>query len=110
VGDLAATVGVVRGVGFPAPVPEHRFAPPRRWRFDLCWPAHMVALEREGGTWKGGRHTRGKGYAADCEKYSRAAVLGWRVVRVTADMVRSGLAAELLLAALEAAKSEGKGL
>jgi hypothetical protein len=42
---------VLRAVGLPVPIREHRFAPPRRWRFDYAWPAHRLALEIEGGTW-----------------------------------------------------------
>jgi len=76
----------------PNPITEHRFAPPRRWRFDLAWPERMLALEIDGGSWSGGRHTTGKGFEADCEKYSEAAVLGWRVIRVTPRMVVDGRA------------------
>ena len=28
----------------PPPVCEYRFAPPRKWRFDACWPAQRLAL------------------------------------------------------------------
>lgn len=76
----------------PPPVQEHTFAPPRRWRFDLAWPALMVAVEVDGGTWTQGRHTRGSGYELDCEKLNRAAALGWRVLRYTTSMVRDGRA------------------
>ena len=71
----------------PEPVSEHRFAPPRRWRFDYAWPDRRLALEVEGGAWTRGRHTRGKGFIADCEKYSVAAVRGWRIIRVTPDQL-----------------------
>lgn len=67
---------------FLGSVPEYRFAPPRRWRFDYAWPAHKVALEVEGGVWTGGRHTRAVGFMKDMEKYNEAACLGWRIVRV----------------------------
>jgi hypothetical protein len=73
----------------PAPVSELIFAPPRRWRFDRAWPALLVAVEIDGGTWSGGRHTRGAGFAADCEKLNRAAVLGWAVLRYTTDMLHA---------------------
>lgn len=73
---------VWRGVGIPEPTRELVFAPPRRWRFDFAWPAHMVALEVEGGVWIRGRHTRGTGFVRDMEKYNAAAVLGWSVLRV----------------------------
>lgn len=71
---------------------EYQFAPPRRWRFDFAWPKERVALEVEGGVFAGGRHTRGVGFEKDCEKYSRAAILRWVVIRVTARQIREGLA------------------
>jgi hypothetical protein len=69
--------------GLPAPDRERRFALPRKWAFDYCWPDEMVALEVEGGVWTGGRHTRGKGFINDMEKYSEAAIRGWCVLRCT---------------------------
>lgn len=75
---------------------EYRFAPPRRWRFDLAWPERRIAVEVEGGTWSGGRHVRGGGYRRDVDKYNEAARLGWAVFRVTADMVRDGRALSLI--------------
>ena len=49
------------------------------WRFDLAIPSEMVAIEIEGGIHTKGRHTRGKGYAGDIDKYNAATVLGWKV-------------------------------
>lgn len=69
--------------GFPRPVAEYRFAPPRRWRFDWAWPDLRIAVEQEGGVWTGGRHVRGKGYIGDMEKYSEASVRGWTLIRRT---------------------------
>ena len=69
----------------PAPEREYRFAPPRLWRFDFAWPTQFVAVELEGGKWTKGRHTRPKGFQADCEKYNAAAIAGWRVLRYTGD-------------------------
>jgi len=62
---------------------EYRFAPPRRWRADFCHHDAMVLVEIEGGTWVGGRHTRGSGFEKDCEKYNAAAELGYAVLRYT---------------------------
>lgn len=87
--------------GLPEPACEFRFHPTRKFRFDFCWPERMLALEVEGGTWSGGRHTRGAGYEADCVKYSEAALLGWRVLRVTTRMVRDGRALALAERALK---------
>jgi hypothetical protein len=82
----------LEGAGLPTPVREMRFDDTRAWRFDFAWPAPMVALEVEGATWAGGRHTRGRGFEADCEKYNAAALAGWTVLRVTGAMVRDGRA------------------
>ena len=86
---------------FHPPILEHRFAPPRRWRFDLAWPSLRLALEIEGGTWTGGRHVRGKGYERDCDKYNAAALAGWTVLRATTAMLRDGRALALLQQALK---------
>lgn len=91
-----------RAAGVPAPEREHRFAAPRRWRFDFAWPDRKVACEVDGATWSGGRHVRGSGVESDAEKYSIAAVLGWRVLRVTGAMVESGKALQFIEQALEA--------
>lgn len=78
--------------GLPKPEREYRFAKPRRWRFDFAWPTRLVAVEVEGGRWVGGRHTSPVGFGKDCEKYSEAAARGWRIVRVTPEMVTDGTA------------------
>jgi hypothetical protein len=78
--------------GIPQPVLEHRFAPPRRWRFDLAWPDRMLALELQGGTFVSGRHTRGVGYREDCEKLNQAVLDGWRVLQITPAMIVDGSA------------------
>lgn len=88
--------------GLPRPEQEWRFHPVRKWRFDFAYPALMVAVEIEGGTWSGGRHTRGDGYEKDCEKYNTAALMGWKVIRLTTGMIADGRAIEWIGKALEA--------
>lgn len=66
-------------------VQEYRFHPVRRWRFDYCIPSKMIAIEVEGGAWSNGRHTRGKGFISDMEKYNTAVCQGWKLIRVTPD-------------------------
>ncbi len=80
----------MRAVGLPAPIAQYRFAPPRRWTFDFCWPDRKLAVEVEGGIWTRGRHTRGKGYERDCSKYNEAAILGFTVLRFTTGQVKNG--------------------
>ena len=99
--DLADTLAAqIRMVGLPDPVREHRFHETRKWRFDLSWPDRMVAIECEGGVWSRGRHTRPQGFMNDVEKYNAATMAGWKVYRVTAEMVHDGTALQLVEAAL----------
>jgi hypothetical protein len=84
-------VGLCRGMGLPEPVPEYRFHPGRRWRFDYAWPLVKLALEIDGGVWTQGRHTRGAGAIEDQAKLSEAAILGWRVLYAVPDDLRTGL-------------------
>lgn len=74
--------------GLPAPVLEHRFSPPRRWRFDLAFPEKLLAIEIEGGIWVKGRHSRPKGLTADCDKYNAATLQGWRILRFTTEHLK----------------------
>jgi very-short-patch-repair endonuclease len=76
-----------RAVNGPDLVREHRFIMSRRWRFDFAHLETSVAVEIEGGTWTGGRHTRGSGFVADAEKYNVAAIEGWTVFRLPGPLV-----------------------
>lgn len=70
-------------------VREHRFHPTRRWKFDFAFPEHRVAVEMEGGIYsKKGGHSSVTGIKRDIEKYTAAAVLGWRVLRYHTDDMR----------------------
>lgn len=83
--------------GLPAPVREYQFAAPqRKWRFDLAWPDRMIAVEVDGGSWIGGRHTSGSGFEKDMEKSNHAQLLGWTVLRFTPRMVEEGTALEFI--------------
>ena len=83
------------------PVREHQFAPDRLWRFDFCWPDKKLAVEVEGGTNFGqSRHSKGKGFERDAEKYNRAAREGWIVLRYSTAMVASGAAIDEVLEVL----------
>lgn len=77
-------------------VAEHRFHPERRWRFDFFLPAFSVAIECEGGAFSNGRHTRGKGFVGDMEKYNQAQAMGILVLRFTPDQLLSTEAIELI--------------
>lgn len=66
----------------PQPTYEFVFAPPRKWRFDLAWPEHKLALEVQGGLFVGGGHNRGAYMVQEHEKRNRAALNGWRILYV----------------------------
>lgn len=82
--------------GYTGYVQEHMFHPTRRWRFDFAWPDLKLAIEIQGGTHIGGRHTRGSSVEEDYIKFNSATVLGWSVLQVTGDQVRSGYALSVL--------------
>lgn len=63
---------------------EHMFHGERKWRFDWALPDLKVAIEFEGIISEKSRHTTIVGYTGDAEKYSAAAILGWKVLRYTA--------------------------
>ena len=87
-------------------VPEYIFHPIRKWRFDFCNLENMIAIECEGGTFSGGRHTRGKGFEEDCRKYCEATLLGWKVFRFTGNMVEDGTLTETIKKALDKQSSK----
>lgn len=76
----------------------------RKWRFDLAWPSLMLAIEIEGGTGKRrdkpSRHLTSQGFDEDCVKYGEAAVMGWKVIRVTPRMIYDGTMMRLVKSAL----------
>lgn len=85
------------------PDPERQCKEPwagtgRRFRGDLCWTDRKLVVEVDGGTWSGGRHTTGSGYARDCEKQNLATLAGWTVLRFDGNMVKDGRATQTIMA------------
>lgn len=118
----AGVLTAVLAAGFERPKPEHVFHESRKWRFDWAWIPERVALEREGGDFRQvtcecgrtrtvfvSRHHSRDGLAVDAEKYGEAAIRGWIVIRATPEMLKSGLATRLLLAALEVRRRDRCG-
>lgn len=83
----------------PPLVPEYRFCD-RRWRFDFAHPDSKLAIEIDGGIWRGSRggHTSGTGFARDREKDFEAAMGGWTVLRLTPEMARDRALLERIVA------------
>lgn len=93
-------LGQLRMAGLPKPTTEYVFAPPRKWRWDGCWPDRMLSYEIQGGTRNGGKHVRAEGYQLDCDKANAAALMGWMCFRLTATMVEDGSGLRLIERAL----------
>jgi len=61
------------------------------WALDFAWRPYKVAIEIQGGTWKAGTgHNTGTGIQNDCKKQQQCALMGWQIIPVTGDDVRSG--------------------
>ena len=67
---------------------EFRFHFTRKWRADFRLTRYPILIEFEGGAYTNGRHTRGKGYTADIEKYNAAILDEWVVLRFTTDHIK----------------------
>ncbi len=73
----------------------------RKWRFDYLLTDirngnALVAIEIEGGLYVRGRHTRGKGYQGDLDKYNHATMMGYRVLRFSTQDILRGRAKAFL--------------
>lgn len=79
---------------------NYRFAKQlgRRFEADFAWPSDHLLVELQGGIWQRGKsgHTSGSGVSRDVMKAQCAAVLGYVLLPVTSDDVRSGRAVELI--------------
>lgn len=76
----------------PEPIPQYKFHPVRKWRFDFVFhAAHLdfalseqhikLAVEIQGGGFVKGGHVRGAQQEKDFEKLRAAARLGWIVLQ-----------------------------
>ena len=80
----------IRAAGLIEPERQYKFDATRKWRADFAWPGLDLLVEVDGGTWSGGRHTRGAGYEADCEKLNAAVMHRLYVLRFTGGLIKSG--------------------
>lgn len=88
---------------------EHRFHPPRRWRWDYAVPSIKLAIEYHGSIWTQGRHTRGAGFMNDREKMAQGQLDGWLVLEIVEEFVRDGRAHTMIENAVNNLKQGGKG-
>lgn len=82
----------------PEPTLEYQPRQDRKHRMDICWPEHKLALEIEGGTWKGGRF--------NMEKANLAALAGYRIIYVTPAQLLKPETLALVIAAIHGEEGE----
>lgn len=92
----------IRADGLPVPEREFVAIPGRRFRFDFGWPdpAYKLLCEVQGGVFIKGAHSTGVGITRDAEKAALAAVHGYRLIPVTAQHIKSGMALKWIREAL----------
>lgn len=81
------------------PLRQYRFAKEalgRAWRWDLCWPDRMIAIEIQGGIWTRGAHGHPTDILRNMHKHNDATRLGWRFYQFTPTEVRRGIALKFL--------------
>lgn len=69
---------------------EQMLIPDRKFRTDIL--VGKLAIEVDGATWIGGRHSRGYGIEDDCVKQNTLVTLGYRPMRFTRKQVKDGRA------------------
>lgn len=103
----------LRASGLPLPRTQWKAIPGRQFRCDFAWPDRMLALEVDGGLYRGKNGQRGPGHTstkrllADMEKRSLLAIAGYRVLCVGEKHLKDGRAIEWVRAALGANTPRG---
>jgi len=87
---------------------QFKAVPDRRFAFDFKCMIFLteniirsILVDVQGGVWIKGGHTTGTGVTRDCEKYSLAAVEGYRVILCTPAQIKQGLALKWIEEALK---------
>lgn len=78
-------------LGGPELTREFRFYASRRWRFDFCHKPTMVAVEIEGFG-----HNKMNRYTSDIDKYNQAAIDGWKLYRLTPNLITVNKLTEII--------------
>lgn len=107
-GAVAVFDAVCEAHGLPRPVHEFEFAAElgRRWRFDYLWG--WLAVERVGGVWTGGHHSRGRDQIDDMEKFNTAVQLGYSVLQFTPQQFDDGSAFAVIKMVLESHRTNNE--
>lgn len=66
---------------------QYPFVLGRKFRADFAFVPAKLAIELDGGIWKSGGHNRGSGYKRDRRRDFEAYLNGWKILRLTGDMI-----------------------
>lgn len=84
-------------IDLPDFVSDYRWHSTRQWKWDIAFIDQRIAIEVDGARQDGkGDHQTEQGMTNDCQKQCNGILWGWTVLRVTATMVKSGEAADLI--------------
>ena len=98
----------IRIAGLPLPLLQFRPIEGRKYACDFAWIDARLIVEVEGGLWQSrSGHRSALGVLRDIEKYNTLTLAGWRVVRVTREMIENGEALALVERALVYDKKGG---
>lgn len=91
----------IKAAGLLPPVRQHYYARPRRLRADFGWPPQWLMpvgllVEVQGGVYSRRAHGSITGVLADIDRLNAATLAGYRLLRVTPQMVQSGQALQLI--------------
>ena len=73
------------------PTPEYRFHETRKWRIDVAFPEIKLAVEVDGAV-----HRIKSRFHGDIKKHQALFFMGWRLLRVSTNQVRSGEASVMI--------------
>lgn len=86
----------IKAVGLPTPQRYFKPIPDRDYSTDIAYPATMLLIEVDGGTWMKKSGHSGAGKERDCHKDALALILGYKTLRVTPSQIKSGFAIDCI--------------
>ena len=98
--DNHALAFTLTAAGVEGWVREHEYAEGRKLRADFAWPEERLLVEVVGGIYTGQAHGSVSGILKDIDRLNEATLNGWRLLRVTPKMIKTGEALELVEKAL----------
>lgn len=95
-GFVDSFVILCRAHGLPEPETEAEFIPGRKYRADYLWRHARLIVEQNGGIWRKGGHSSGRGILRDYEKANLAQLEGYIYLQFTPQQIISGEAVEMV--------------